>query len=251
VRLVAIDFETADRLPDSACAVGLAVVEDGRLADVRHALIRPPRKRFEFTYLHGICWEDVALQPEFGAVWDQLAPLTAGAQFLLAHNAPFDRRVLAACCESSGRPMPLAPFVCTVRLAREAWNIRPTNLPNVCRHIGIPLDHHNAESDALACAQIAIAVLRQGGKLDVSVVGNRRSTSKRRAAAPPSPPAQRRPVSEANVPGHSGAAASDPDATPRPPSKAPTAAEARNGGSNVWIWLALAAAGLALLIAAG
>ena len=54
MRLVAIDFETADPGPDSACAIGLVVVEDGRVGDVRHRLIRPPRRRFRFTSLHGI-----------------------------------------------------------------------------------------------------------------------------------------------------------------------------------------------------
>jgi DNA polymerase-3 subunit epsilon len=30
-------------------------------------------------------------------------------------------------------------------------------LPNVCSYLGIPLDHHNAASDAEACARIVLA----------------------------------------------------------------------------------------------
>ena len=42
-------------------------------------------------------------------------------------------------------------------MARRAWNLRPTKLPDVCRHLGITLNHHDALSDALACAKIVIA----------------------------------------------------------------------------------------------
>jgi DNA polymerase-3 subunit epsilon len=174
MRLVAIDFETADPGPDSACALGLVAVEDGRVGAVRYRLIRPPRRRFRFTWLHGIAWEHVAEEPGFGAVWAELAPLVAGADYLVAHNAAFDRRVLEACCAAAGRDAPAAPFVCTVRLARAAWGVRPTRLPDVCRHLGIPLDHHHhAGSDALACARIAAAALAEGHAPETALVGRR------------------------------------------------------------------------------
>ena len=86
-----------------------------------------------------------------------LAPLFDGVDFIAAHNAPFDRSVLRACCEWAGLPMPALPFECTVRHARRAWNLRPTNLPRVASHLGIPLDHHHAGSDAEACARILLA----------------------------------------------------------------------------------------------
>jgi len=51
---VAIDFETADHGADSACAVGLVRVRDGRIAEQVTQLIRPPRQQFAFTWVHGI-----------------------------------------------------------------------------------------------------------------------------------------------------------------------------------------------------
>jgi len=39
------------------------------------------------------------------------------------------------------------------------WRLPSARLPAVCAHLGIPLDHHNAISDAEACARIAIAAL--------------------------------------------------------------------------------------------
>jgi len=157
---VALDFETADYFPDSACALGLVRVENHQIVHRTYSLIKPPRRRFVFTYLHGITWEDVAHQPTFAELWPSLTPILAGVDFLAAHNASFDRSVLNRCCETAGLNPPALPFECTVRLARQTWNIYPTKLNNVCDHLGITLKHHQAASDAEACALIVIAAHR-------------------------------------------------------------------------------------------
>jgi DNA polymerase-3 subunit epsilon len=154
---VAIDFETADRGGDSACAVALVRVEGLQVVRREVRLIRPPRRSFPFTYIHGIRWQDVADAPTFAEAWPGLCDVLDGAAFLAAHNAPFDRRVLTACCAMAGLSPPTHPFLCTVQLARRTWNVRPTKLPDVCRHLGIGLDHHSVASDAEACARIVIA----------------------------------------------------------------------------------------------
>ena len=74
---VAIDFETADHLPDSACAVGLVRVENKQIVARETVLIRPPRSRIIFTHIHGITWPMVAAAPAFGEVW---AKLDAGTE---------------------------------------------------------------------------------------------------------------------------------------------------------------------------
>ncbi|MHB2017716.1 MAG: 3'-5' exonuclease [Candidatus Xenobia bacterium] len=154
---VAIDFETADYAPDSACAVALVRVEGDQIVARQARFIRPPRRTFYFTHIHGITWNDVARERRFAEVWPELAPLLEGARFLAAHNAAFDRTVLAAGLRSAGLPMPQVPFLCTVMLARDRWHLRPTRLPDVCRHLGVALQHHNALSDAEACARIVLA----------------------------------------------------------------------------------------------
>lgn len=55
-RWVAIDFETANQGADSACALGVAVVEDGTVARARSWLIRPRVPYFDpfHTSIHGI-----------------------------------------------------------------------------------------------------------------------------------------------------------------------------------------------------
>ena len=154
---VALDFETADYPRDSACALGLVRVENHRIVRRAYHLIRPPRRRFSFTYLHGITWEDVAHQPTFAELWPSLTPILQDVDFLAAHNASFDRSVLHQCCKTARMTPPAIPFECTVRLARQTWNIYPTKLNHVCDHLGITLKHHFAASDAEACALIVIA----------------------------------------------------------------------------------------------
>ena len=154
---VALDFETADRFRDSACAIGVVRVEDHRITARAHHLIRPPRAAFENTGVHGITWARVAREPAFGDVWRGVIPLLEGAEFIAAHNASFDRSVLKACCAAAGIEPPQHRFECTVKLARERWQIRPTNLPAVCERLGLALRHHDALSDAEACAGIVIA----------------------------------------------------------------------------------------------
>lgn len=161
-RFAAIDFETATYRGDSACAVGVVIVENGRIVERVYELIRPPLQQFSFTHIHGLTWDDVKSARDFAAVWNDIAQATASVEFLAAHNAPFDRGVLAACCATYDLPAPEQPFVCTVRLARAQWDIRPTRLPDVCRYLGIELRHHQADSDAEACARIVIAAQQEG-----------------------------------------------------------------------------------------
>lgn len=160
--IFAIDFETANYNRDSACAIGIAVIEHGRITDSVDFLIRPPSSWFMFTHIHGLTWEDVKDEPSFEELWPTLEDYLVSADYLAAHNAAFDRSVLRACCDSSGLSVPGQPFVCTVELARSRWGIYPTKLPNVCSELGIKLNHHDAASDANACAEIVITAQREG-----------------------------------------------------------------------------------------
>ncbi len=109
----AIDFETADYAPDSACAVALVRVEGDAITGRMSGLIRPPRNHFVFTYLHGTTWNMARTAPTFGEFWPALNRCLCGVQFLAAHYARFDRSVLEACCRADGMVIPGIPFHCT------------------------------------------------------------------------------------------------------------------------------------------
>jgi DNA polymerase III subunit epsilon len=169
MRFAAIDFETADQGRDSACALSIVVVEDDKVVQAWTRLIRPPRPYFEFTFIHGITWEDVRDQPSFGELWPAIARVLEGVDFIAAHNASFDRSVLRACCAGAGIMPARSTYLCTVRLARTVWKLQPTKLSDVCRHLRIPLKHHDAASDANACARIILAAREAGHAYDSMV----------------------------------------------------------------------------------
>ena len=154
---VAMDFETADRYPDSACSIGIVRVEGGLVRQTLHRLIRPPRKDIENSWVHGITWAHVAKEPPFESVWRDICAILDGAEFIAAHNAGFDKKVLNTCLLAAGLPEVTTPFQCTVKLARRVWKLPRNNLPTVCEHLSIRLKHHDAGSDAEACARIVIA----------------------------------------------------------------------------------------------
>lgn len=152
--VVALDFETADKYADSACALGMSRIEDGRVAASWYSLIRPPRPEVHFTEIHGLTWEMLKDQPSFAELWPEISAFLRGATLLAAHNASFDRRVLRGCCHAAGVEAPELPFVCTVRGSRRGLRLPHHRLNDVCACLGIELDHHNAASDALAAARI-------------------------------------------------------------------------------------------------
>ena len=154
---VALDFETANRSRDSACAVSVVRVEDGHIVNTYTKLIRPPVLDFEFTYIHGISARDVKNAPTYKEIHQEILEQMSGAEFIAAHNASFDLSVMNAVCRRWNLTPPSLPWQCTVKISRSKWNIYPTKLPDVCNHLAIPLKHHDATSDATACARIVLA----------------------------------------------------------------------------------------------
>lgn len=159
---IAIDFETANQHSDSACAMAIVVVKDNVIFEKVHHLVKPPVNDFMFSYLHGITWQDVQFSPDFKKIWEIVSKYFYNIDFIAAHNAKFDKKVLYTCCKKENIPLPDPPFICTVEVARSAWNIFPTKLPAVCSALNIKLEHHNALSDAEACAEIVLRGLYSG-----------------------------------------------------------------------------------------
>lgn len=163
MRVVAIDFETANELRTSACSIGLAWIEDGRVVATDEHLIRPLDMRFMpmNVAIHGIQPEDVADAPTFAELWQTIGPSFEGAM-VLAHNAAFDLSVLRHTLAESGLAWPVCDYLCTVTLSRKIWpKLASHRLNELARFLDLELDHHHAGSDAAACAGIALAAVAE------------------------------------------------------------------------------------------
>ena len=163
---IAIDFETANEQLGSPCAVGWAVSEDGVVTDRGSFLIRPPEFRFNGinVSIHGITPEMCEDAPEWSQALEQLTALIRG-RLVAAHYAPFDLGVIRHACDETGTPRPELRYACTCRLARIVWPGQACySLPDVADLVGIEgLNHHDASSDAWACAGIANAAAQERG----------------------------------------------------------------------------------------
>ena len=163
----AIDFETANRSPASACSVGLAKVRGGKVVDRAGWLIRPPEGHDRFTFwntrIHGIRAEDVAHAPRWV---EQLPDLLTYIEddALVAHNAGFDIGVLSAACRASAVPAPEFDYLCSLQVARRTYELESYRLPMAASAAGFDdFEHHNAIADAEACAAIVVDAARRHG----------------------------------------------------------------------------------------
>ena len=166
-RFIAFDVETPNHNNDRISALGVTVVEGGRITRSFATLVNP-ECRFEPFHmaLTGITPDRVADSPTFPQLWRQIAPLM-GSGVLVAHNAPFDLAVLGRCLGAAGiRWRQRVPYLCTCRMSRRLLPALPNHkLDTLCRHLGIALEHHRADSDSCACAEILLYHLRAGAQL--------------------------------------------------------------------------------------
>ena len=67
MRIVALDFETANAYSASACSLGIAIYEEGEIIDSFEWYFKPHHLYNYFTnsHIHGIYPEDVEEEPEF------------------------------------------------------------------------------------------------------------------------------------------------------------------------------------------
>lgn len=155
-RFIVFDVETPNSLNDRMSALGITVLEKGRVAEEFYTLIDPQTWFARFNVeLTGISPADVADSPTFPEVWEAARPLMESG-ILAAHNAPFDMGVLSKCLKAYGIPSPRHfPYVCTCRMGRRMCPDFPNHrLDTMCSRFGIDLSHHNAGSDAHAAAML-------------------------------------------------------------------------------------------------
>lgn len=158
MNFAAIDFETATGQRHSACAVGIVSVRNGKIVDEYYSLIRPPDNYYSWrnTAVHGITARHTMNAPSFPQLFPYIAKRLQGVA-VVAHNESFDRSVLMRTMEHYGMDYEklLLPdrWDCTLKIYRDK-GFEPARLNACCERLGIELDHHDALSDARACAKL-------------------------------------------------------------------------------------------------
>lgn len=150
----ALDFETAQGYRWSICQVGLVRVENGIITKEVNLLVQPPNNYYwsRFTDIHGIAAKNTANSPTFDQIWHLVAPFIIGKN-VVAHNGfGFDFPVLDKTLTYYNLPIPDYNKFCTYKIYR-------SNLANLCKKHKIPLNHHDALSDAKACTELYLKYL--------------------------------------------------------------------------------------------
>ena len=162
-RYIVFDTETPNSRNDSICSIGIAVVENGEIVQERYDLVDPEARFDVFNVeLHGICPDMVRFEKNFPVLWQELEPIFDSG-ILVAHNASFDLGVLSKLFRRYGMHRSPDTYACTVNLGRKCIPEAPNHkLNTLCDLLNIPLDHHNAASDARACAELLCTYMRKG-----------------------------------------------------------------------------------------
>ena len=155
----AIDFETANPQRVSACALGYAIVRDGAIAETGHHLINPVGGHADIcTRAHGITEQHTRLQPDFAQLYKTtLQPLLSLP--IIAYGT-FDKQVLIALAQHFNLSIPFDNYTDVCRIAQRGIDIAHNHrLPTIAQHLGIKMEsHHNARSDAIACAEVYLRI---------------------------------------------------------------------------------------------
>ncbi|GIN71289.1 ATP-dependent helicase [Bacillus sp. J14TS2] len=158
---IAIDFEIANNKLDSACSLGMAFVQNNKIIDEKYFLIQPPNLFLDptFTRVHGLTQDDLKDAPRFADVWNQISHYFTDQNYIVAHNAQFDMSVLKNCLLTYSFEIPSFSYICSIPISTRACSGEGigNSLKARTERFGITLDdHHNALSDAKACAELVI-----------------------------------------------------------------------------------------------
>ncbi len=196
--LVILDTETATLVgAPHLIELGAVRVVDGEAVDHFRSIVRPQIAiEPEATSIHGLADDDVRNAPDAGDVLSRFAEWT-GDDWMAAHNASFDARVLGFEYARTGLAPPPGPLIDSLPLARRCFpEALDHKLLTLAELVGVEVDEaHRALPDAVLCWQVIEACVERLGGWDA--------------------------VGEADVLGRSGRPITIAGAIPRPPGRSP------------------------------
>lgn len=168
---VAIDYETSTSYRHSICQVAIVTVIGGKIVNKFSTNVRPPNNEYNQRNIaiHGIHPYHTKDSPSYDTVFlkhilpeiEKVRKLNDfNVPYMVAHNAGFDRSVFNKSLEyfklneigviEHGSA---SVWACTHQLYVKK-GFESTKLNILCKHFSIPLQHHNALSDTLACTYL-------------------------------------------------------------------------------------------------
>lgn len=162
MEFLTIDFEVASRYEYSPCSVAIYKFTENSYIKLYSTLINSGDVFFDpqLTKLHGITEEMVKDAPSLFEVIQNICDIIQD-QFLFAHNATYDILKIINGCNQCNIDIPNFKYADSLMLAKRTWKgLINYKLDTVSNFLNIELNHHNADSDSIACGKIVLKALK-------------------------------------------------------------------------------------------
>ena len=155
MRYLALDVETANADYSSICQIGIVLIDNFEVIEKWSTLINP-ETYFDFmnTSIHGIDESQVRDSPTFDQVYPELLSLLENN--LVIHHMPFDKVALTRACTEYNLAVIQCTWLDSAKVVRRTWeqfSKKGYGLSNICSHLDIVFNHHDALEDALAASK--------------------------------------------------------------------------------------------------
>ena len=150
-----IDVETANKNPNSICAIAIATISNG-VINSKCWFVKPPTDEFTFSNIHNITYNDVKDSATFDIVWKKYVLPLIGDRPIVAHYAHFDINAIFSTLDYYHVAYDNNHLVTnTCIIARHLLPQLPNHkLPTLANHFHLNLEHHNPLSDVTACSNL-------------------------------------------------------------------------------------------------
>lgn len=168
--IAVLDFETANHQPNSACQLGIAIVEPWKIVREKRWMVRPQRMYFSprCVAVHGITAKDVLNAPTWDEIWPEVCEWIDGS-VMVAHNAGFDANVLMSTCLAHDIAISPIDVLCTRLVSKRSWpSLRSHSLASMAEYLSIVFTHHDALEDAKVSARLLIEAAIKAGAEDLN-----------------------------------------------------------------------------------
>lgn len=162
---LALDVETANADYSSICQIGIVHFLNGKIQSEWSTLVNPNTYFDPYNVgIHGIDASLVENAPTFASIYPELRRRMTGQ--IILHHGHFDRTAFYRVYEESELEEIDARWLNNQRVVRRVWNEFSQSgygLANLATYFGLPLDHHNAVSDAKVAGQIFLTAQAKTG----------------------------------------------------------------------------------------
>lgn len=162
MEFLTIDFEVASRYEYSPCSVSIYNFTESSYNKILSTLINPGNVSFnqKLTELHGITKDMVQDAPPVQEVIKNICTIIKD-KFLFAHNATYDIHQIINGCNYYNISIPNFKYADSLMVAKRTWKgLINYKLNTISEFLNIDLNHHNADSDAIACGKIILEAMK-------------------------------------------------------------------------------------------